>query len=520
MNRFFSLRAILTLALLGIGVPACTTQESDSISPQTTTTSALSLSVADAQHWYIAQAGPVKPAGRNAQSSSAEPGSGPLPIDWAGAIDTTANNRAFVFAPFRDLGQGFTSGGYQTFRYLLLTRPAPNLVSGAVVEILWQNTTKPSKAAQRNLLAKLYRHYRSPSGNLPGNFTGFVFFYTHDYRYRTGTGYVNGRRLAGRMQLVLDSPNAQKESTAGRPTCTTYRITSHDPPYNVTVCQSTPDFGPPDPGQPGFFDPGYGGGAPDYPSDPGSGPGTGSGGTPTDPPVSITLGNLRPCAGQVVTDIQTTANNNILTGGPIASLIRALSANPNIRVTFGEQANLLSLTGGTSRAQTALVSSNNYTITLNSDFLQGTEAATDLAIGSEIIHEILHVYMMDWARNRNLDPNANLDFLMNLYFDPNNPDPQHETMTNMVSYMAQALLQYYNSSFISSNRLHTINQNYCEYLIWGTLRTSPSYASRAANDPVWANRVVAFTEAERRPNSAGGTVGTVVLDPKGKQPCQ
>lgn len=109
---------------------------------------------------------------------------------------------------------------------------------------------------------------------------------------------------------------------------------------------------------------------------------------------------------------------------------------------------------------------------------------------------------------------------MNLYFDPNNPDPQHETMTNMVSYMAQALLQYYNSSFISSNRLHTINQNYCEYLIWGTLRTSPSYASRAANDPVWANRVVAFTEAERRPNSAGGTVGTVVLDPKGKQPCQ
>lgn len=93
-------------------------------------------------------------------------------------------------------------------------------------------------------------------------------------------------------------------------------------------------------------------------------------------------------------------------------------------------------------------------------------------------------------------------------------------MTNMVGYMGTALLQYYNSSFISSSRTQNINQEYCEYLIWGTLRTSPSYASRAANDPAWANRVVAFTEAERRPNNAGGTVGSVVLDPKGKQPCQ
>jgi hypothetical protein len=262
---------------------------------------------------------------------------------------------------------------------------------------------------------------------------------------------------------------------------------------------------------------GTGGNGGPTPTDPGSGSG---GSTTPSSPVDITMGNLRPCAGQVATDIQAMANSSILTGGPIASLIRTLSTNPNIRITFNEQANLLNSSGGASRAQTVHTPrSNNYTITLNSDFLQGAGSATDLATGSEIIHEILHVYMGVWAENHNLDPNASLDFIMNSYFNSNNPDPQHETMTNMVGYMGAALLQYYNNSFISSNRTQNINRDYCEYLVWGTLRTSPSYTVRAANDPAWANRVIAFTEAERRPNDAGAVVGTVVLDPKGKQPC-
>lgn len=249
-----------------------------------------------------------------------------------------------VFAPFRDPSHGFTNSGYQSFRYLLLTRPAPHLVSGAIVEVLFQGNKKPSKAAERNMLAKLYQQYRPPSGKLPGDFTGFVFFYTQDYRDRTGTGCVNGSPLAGRMQLVLDGQKGQKGgNTAARPMGrTTYIITSHDLPYAESICDNYPDFGPSDPGQPGFFDPGYGGVSPDYTSTPGSGSGSGSSGTSSDPPLSITLGNLRPCAGQVVTDIQATANNNILTGGPVASLIRALSVNPNIRITFGEQANLTS----------------------------------------------------------------------------------------------------------------------------------------------------------------------------------
>lgn len=217
MNRSFLLRAILAFSLLAVGVPACTTQESDSIHPQPAAISASPLSVADAQRWYTAQARPFKAAARNTQASSTKLGSGPLPIDWADAIDTTANARAMVFAPFRDLGHDFTSSGYQSFRYLLLTRPAPHLVSGAVVEILFQSNKKLSKAAERNLLAKLYQHYRSPSGNLPGNFTGFVFFYTQDYRYRTGMGYVNGRPLAGRMQLTLEREDNKGTNYSSKP---------------------------------------------------------------------------------------------------------------------------------------------------------------------------------------------------------------------------------------------------------------------------------------------------------------
>jgi|GEM_PF-6526177 len=523
MNRSLLSRALLALGLLAVGVPACTTHESDLIHPQPAAISASPLSVADAQRWYTAQAGPFKVAARNTQASATGPGSGPLPIDWANAIDTTANARAMVFAPFRDPGHGFTNSGYQSFRYLLLTRPAPHLVSAAVVEILLQGNKKPSKAAERNLLAKLYQHYRVPSGKLPGDFTGFVFFYTQDYRYRTGTGYVKGRPLAGRMQLVLGGQKSQKGgNAAGRPTgCTTYIITSHDPPYAESICDNYPDFGPGDPGQPGFYDPGFGGGAPDYTSTPG-GSGSGSSGTSSDPPLSITLGNLRPCAGQVVTDIQAMANNNILTGGPVANLIRALSVNPNIRITFGEQANLTSPNSQqTVRALTqGYTGTSDYTITLNSDFLQGPGSATDLAIGSDIIHEILHVYMTDWATNHNADPNASLDFLMNLYFSTTSTDPQHASMTSMVGYMGSALFQYYNSTFISSTRTQSITQSYCEYIIWGGLRTTDIYKSLALSDPAWANRVEAYTEAERHPDKIGQNVGTVVLAPIGKQPCQ
>ncbi len=530
MKRSFLLRAGLALSLLAIGVPACTTQELDHVRPQVTETSTSSLSTADAQRWYNAQAGPLKPASFAARSSSAEAGSGPLPIDWTNAIDTTANNRAFVFAPFRELGKGFTNSGYQTFRYLLLTRPAPNLVSGAVVEVLWQRNAKPSKAAQRNVLAKLYSHYRSASSNLPGNFTGFVFYYTQDYRYRTGKGYVNGRPLPGRMQLVADMPTDQKDgNTAARASgCSTYRIVSHDPPYNVTVCQDQPDFGGiPDIGQPGFFDPGYGGGAPDYPSDPSSGTGTGTGsnGTPADPPMNITVGNLRPCAGQIATNIQALANNNILTGGPIARLISAIAANPNIRVTFGEAPNLQN-NGVTTRALTShTTGTNSYTITMNSDFLQGPGSATDLAIASDMIHEILHVYMMDWADQNSIDPNTQLSILMNMFFDPSRPNAQHETMTTMVGHMGDALLQYYSNTFMSSTRTQAISQNYAQSLSWGGLESTSAFQSHATRDPNWATQIRLINQAERHPDTAGNNTPTStgvvqIPSPYGERPCQ
>ena len=172
-------------------------------------------------------------------------------------------------------------------------------------------------------MAQLYAQYRQPAATLNNNFSGFVFFYTQDYRYRTGQGYQNGRRLPGNMQLVrADSAPAATAATAG---CTTYRIISYDPPYNVTVCQDQPDFGPLDPSEPGFFDPGYSGPT-GSPFDPGSGPNP-TGSTSINNTVNITLGGVRPCVGQVVINVQSMANSSILNGGPVAQLIASIAAN-------------------------------------------------------------------------------------------------------------------------------------------------------------------------------------------------
>lgn len=93
-------------------------------------------------------------------------------------------------------------------------------------------------------------------------------------------------------------------------------------------------------------------------------------------------------------------------------------------------------------------------------------------------------------------------------------------MSYMVSLMGEALYQYYYSTFMIRGRLNSINQNYCEYLVWGGLRSTEVYKKQAAKDPDWANRVIAYTEAERRPAKAGQTVVSITLEPRGNQPCK
>lgn len=283
MTRPFLLRATLALGLLAIGFPACTPRDSDFIRPQTALADA-PLTVASARSWYQAQAAPFKTAVSAARSSTstANPVAGPLPIDWASAVDTTTNSQKVVFAPIRDFGRRFTDAGYQSYRYLVVARSVSTQLSGLVVEVLLKDSHQPSKALERALLARLYNHHRSAAETLPGNFTGFAFFYTANYQYLTGTGYAKGKPLAGTMRLtravpvVTASPkqNSPVNKTTG---CDTYLIKGGtDSAYLLTLCYSTPDFGGLDPGQPGFFDPGYGG-LPDAPT---TGDGsTGGGGT-------------------------------------------------------------------------------------------------------------------------------------------------------------------------------------------------------------------------------------------------
>ena len=217
-------------------------------------------------------------------------------------MDTTANSQKVVFAPIRDFGRRFTDAGYQSYRYLVVARSVSTRLSGLVVEVLLKDSHQPSKAMERALLARLYNHHHSAAETLPDNFTGHAFFYSADYRYLTGTGYAKGKALAGTMRLTRAVPvtaaPAKKQSTANKTTgCTTYLIKggTADAYYEV-ICGIEPDFGNLDPGQPGFFDPDYGGGPANSPITGGS-TGGGSAGTAVeyiDPAATFTQGPTPP----------------------------------------------------------------------------------------------------------------------------------------------------------------------------------------------------------------------------------
>jgi hypothetical protein len=250
--------------------------------------------VADARRWYTDQAGPPNtPAARG----GAGPTAGPLPIDWAAATDTTADAQALVLAPIRSQKYGFTSSGYQAYRYLLVARTAPDQVHGVVVEVLLRGTRKPSRAAERALLARLYRHHQSPAATPPGDFTGYAFFYTVGYRYVTGTGYVKGKALPGQMRLTRATAATPKQGAApgNKPAgCKLYLIKqSTDSSYYENICTDEPEFDDPNnfPSDP-TYEPPYSG-VPDTPTTPGNEPtgSDGSGGTAvtqiiTDPSIT------------------------------------------------------------------------------------------------------------------------------------------------------------------------------------------------------------------------------------------
>ena len=199
-------------------------------------------------------------------------------------------------------GQLFAGEGYQSNRYLLVARQGTAAVSGAIIEILARSGQRLSKAAERRLLVDLYQRHRSPGGTALGRFTGFVFFYTPNYRYRTGTRYVDGKAQAGRMRLAK-KPATQKPAgpaALGKPMwCISYTITSHDPPYDELICGGGQPYenegGSYNTGSSGY--PNYGGSGPYMEPNPSTTGGGDTGETAfeyIDPSVTFTAGPTPP----------------------------------------------------------------------------------------------------------------------------------------------------------------------------------------------------------------------------------
>lgn len=470
----------------------------------------------------------------------------PVPVEWAEA--QTAGQ--WVVAPLTEVHNPFAGSPYQGLRYVVAKVNGNNACQGRIVEFITpdQRLTRPQ--ATDILLSGVQPLVAGgrPASQL-GSFTGALLVYSPSYVYQTGMLYQQGTvhprparlYIQRRQQTQTAAARGNQQSTEPPvntllQVCqTTIVTTGYIQPgstytstnsYEVTTCTVYNDGTDGTTNTPGST----WGGIPDGGSAPDGGAPTGENQCrrcPSEQPIEvlqpapvpnidIDAKTIPPCVSKVVTDIKTMAANSALTGGPIAQLINALSTNPNIHINFSMQSDLRNDKNIIVRANTERLPTGAYNIILNSDFLQGPTAATDLGLANDIIHEILHVYMFDWAEEHNIPYNTNLDAVMQSYFNGN----QHQTMDGMIRYMATALLQYYNQSFISNTRINNINYTYCEYLAWGTITTTNSaYLARASSNPDWAIKVEAYTNAERHPDKAGGKTGTIVLDPKGKQLC-
>jgi hypothetical protein len=468
MNRSFLLRALLVLSVLAVGVPACTTHESDSIRPQAALSS--TLTVADARSWYQAQAGPLQTAAAARGSSPTQTVSGPLPIDWAHAVDTTADAHAVVFAPVRDFGRRFTDAGYQTSRYLVVTRSGPTQPTGMVVEVFLKDAHQPSKARERALLARLYTHHRSAANTLPGNFTGHAFFYSADYRYLTGTGYAKGKALAGTMRLTRAVPvtaaPAKKQSTANKTTgCTTYLIKGGTADaYYEEICGTEPDFGNLDPGQPGFFDPGYGGAA-DAPI---TGGGTTGGGTSPTNILVINTSQLKPCEVAVMNTIKGLSGDPLLT-----NLQKLAGTTPGYNWTVKDGALVVNQNAFTSSGY----DTNTNSVITTFD-LQKFSAITDLSIARTMLHESFHAYLVAYFANDRVLANAEYSAMVDAYQIQHQSiqDVHHVEMAFWVDNIADALSQY------GQSKGYSLPSQFYHDMAWAGLETTQAYKDLSSSD--------------------------------------
>lgn len=525
MNHLYFRRAALVTAISFATLQACNREpdfmHSPAVSQDASSQDMIAVVASEAQHWY--EAGIT--TGKHQL----------LPIEWDKAQSIRIAGEEHVIVPIGDIYDRFATSPYRAYRRLVVRQRNGKPIDGTIIELLVQRSGQ--EADLEHLFHNLYLAQSGKQRHAPPQLSGAAFFYSSSYAYLTGYRYDHGHVDAQSTYLVLQSSSTQLK--AGRGTSNSISgltsmanaeegpgpgmpgnpnpyplgpVTVTSPPPPVVPWPDNPYQTPPSP--------------PPYipPYNPGGGWGGGGGGG--TPPVSnapattvnMQIKNLRPCAAQVVQALQAMAKNNPLTGGPIAALINAITGNPNIQVSFNEQPNLVGPSGQTDRAQTVPNGGNNYTIVLNSDFLQGNSSASDLQVAADIVHELLHVYMDDWAVQHSIGTNESLEFIMNLYFSSGN---SHEVMTSMVGIMANALMEYYNTS--NPPHLQNISSAYCEAVVWGDLMGTAAYQAAAAANPAFGGQVNAISQAEKHPDNTGPGyfVGSFPIQPaRGNQPCK
>ncbi len=407
-----------------------------------------------------------------------------------------------MVAPFADTDTQFAASRHYGYRFLVV-RTGGDSCTGRIVELVARQAPAPEKVAYLALAGA--RPFLA--GYAPGpvaDFTGALLVYSPAYAYQTGLAYEAGTLQPLRMALPI-GPVAPD-------TCYDYYLVGYDNTGTEVIHDYLGSMGCTG-GIPGS-DGGWGGST--YTGSEGSGGGGGSGNNNIK---SFTIdASLAPCAKQVATDVIAIANANRLVGGPVANLINFLGANPNVKVVI-KQGFISDKNGMRVGANTEQISASNYVITINSSTVSGAGRITDLSIARNIIHEMLHVYLDDWAGTHGFPTNAGLEVTMMKWFQTHqnftNAD-QHNAMTNMTLYMGQALYSYYNSG----NRTPPfsaipINSRYFDDLCWqGLPKTGLSSLDK--------DRIGIVNKLENERFSGQVTLNGNIIDvaPAGSDTCQ
>lgn len=223
--------------------------------------------------------------------------------------------------------------------------------------------------------------------------------------------------------------------------------------------------------------------------------------------IKIYTPNVRECLNRVIQNLRmmSTENNNFQ-GGPIAELIRKInSESSKVNIYFKEE-DKSKFDSNDVVADANFIKNENgysdYVIRINNIYLESGEGkgATELGIAQAVVHEIMHVYMMDWYKQKygdGLIPEFNL--IMDLWFDHRETlmgdgAKQHEMMVPFIDNIKEALQAYYYSSGVP--RRYSFSLSFAESLAWGGLQNTQAYKDRIAQDKNFGISTDAILEAE------------------------